>query len=116
MSLLYDVVVVLHLLGMAALVGGWMTQVRAGADRTVTATVLYGAATQVVTGLVLVGIASTIGDQAVDNVKMAVKLVLALIVLVLAGANRRRSSVTGGAYGLIGGLAVLNVAIAVLWT
>ncbi len=116
MSFVYDVVVVLHLLGMAALIGGWMTQLRVSGDRTVSATVLYGAATQVVTGLVLVGLASTVvDDQAVDNVKIGVKLLIALVVLVLAGANRRRSSVTSGAYAVIGGLAVLNVAIAVLW-
>lgn len=116
MSFVYDVVVVLHLLGMAALVGGWMSQLRPAEARAVSAPVVYGAATQVVTGLVLVGLASTVvEDQAVDNAKMAVKLVIALVVLVLAGANRRRSSVTGGAYALIGGLAVLNVAIAVLW-
>ena len=51
MDLVYNLLVVLHLLGMAAVVGGWVA-VRSG--RTVTAPIVWGARAQLVTGLALV--------------------------------------------------------------
>ena len=54
MDLVYDLLVVLHLLGMAAVVGGWIA-VRSG--RTVTAPIVWGARAQLVTGLALAAVA-----------------------------------------------------------
>ena len=77
MDLVYNLLVALHLLGMAAVVGGWIA-VRSG--RTVIAPIVWGARAQLVTGLALVGIASAIkdDDHTVNNTKIAVKLVIAL--------------------------------------
>ena len=55
MDVLHKVLVALHLLGMAAVVGGWIA-VRSA--RTVTPVVVWGARAQLVTGLLLVGFAS----------------------------------------------------------
>jgi len=117
MDLVYNLLVVLHLLGMAAVVGGWIA-VRTG--RTVTAPILWGARAQLVTGLALVGIASAIKDDehTVDNTKIAVKLVIALVVLVAAeigAARARRGQDTGRLLDVAGGAAVVNVLVAVLW-
>ena len=83
MDFVYNLLVALHLLGMAAIVGGWIA-VRSG--RTVIAPIVWGARAQLVTGLALVGIASAIKDDehTVNNTKIAVKLVIAL------GVRRRR--------------------------
>ncbi len=105
MDLVYNILVALHLLGMAAVVGGWIA-VRSG--RTVIAPIVWGARAQLVTGLLLVGIASAItdDDHTVDNTKIAVKLVIALGVLAAAeigaargrkGATRARSSTSRAA-------------------
>ena len=77
MDLVYNLLVALHLLGMAAVVGGWIA-VRSG--RTVVAPILWGARAQIVTGLALVGVAEAIKDDEhhVNNTKIAVKLVIAL--------------------------------------
>lgn len=117
MDLVYNLLVVLHLLGMAAVVGGWIA-VRSG--RTVTAPIVWGARAQLVTGLALVGIASAIKDDTheVDNAKIAVKLVIALVVLVAAeigSARSRRGQDAGTLLDVAGGAAVANVLVAAVW-
>lgn len=114
MAILYGVVVVLHLVGMAGVVGGWLSTVRT--PRIVPAMV-HGALTALVTGIALVGLAYPVfGADSVDNAKITVKLVVALVVAVLVWVNRRRDDIPKGLLHLVGGLALLNVAVAVLWS
>ncbi|XGX79992.1 hypothetical protein LQK93_02812 [Terrabacter sp. BE26] len=117
MDLVYNILVALHLLGMAAVVGGWIA-VRAG--RTVIAPILWGARAQLVTGLALVGVAEALNDEEhhVNNAKIAVKLVIALVVLAAAeiGAARgRKGRDTGSLLDVAGGAAVVNVLVAAIW-
>ncbi len=112
MDLVYDLLVVLHLLGMAAVVGGWLTVVRS--PRLVTGMV-HGALLQVVTGVLLVGLAQGVLDRELDNGKITVKLVVALAVAVLAFVNRKKRNADPGVVHAVGGLALLNVLVAVLW-
>jgi len=117
MDFVYNFLVALHLLGMAAIVGGWIA-VRAG--RTVTAPIVWGARAQLVTGLVLVGLASAIkdDDHTVNNTKIAVKLVIALVVLAAAeigSARSRKGQDTGRLLDVAGGGGVVNVLVAALW-
>jgi hypothetical protein len=114
MGVLYEILVVLHLLGMAAIVGGYMVVARS--PRMVMGMV-HGALLQVVTGVALVGLAeSGAVDKTIDNTKIGVKLIIALVVAVLAFINRRKERVSPGAVHAVGGLAVVNTLIAVLWT
>jgi hypothetical protein len=117
MEIVYDLVLVLHFLGLASLIGGWLVQMRARGGRLVNPAMVHGALTQVLTGLLLVGLAEAVDslDKDVDNAKIGVKLVVALVVLVLAWVNRRKGTVPDGLYFIIGGLAVLNVVVAVFW-
>lgn len=112
MALVYDLLVVLHLVGMAAVVGGWLTVLRA--PRLVTAMV-HGALLQLVTGVVLVGLAEAVLDYEVDNRRITVKLVVGLVVAVLAFTHRKKRDVPAGVVHAVGGLALLNVLVAVLW-
>ena len=117
MDLLHKILLALHLLGMAAVVGGWIA-IRAG--RTVTPVVLWGARAQIVTGLLLVGLAesSSTDDFAVNNMKIGVKLVLALVVVVAAeiGSARSKRGQDTGTYLDIAGLGgVAATLVAALW-
>ncbi|HET7801540.1 MAG TPA: hypothetical protein VFL38_14045 [Humibacillus xanthopallidus] len=117
MDFVYNVLVALHLLGMAAVVGGWIA-VRSG--RTLIAPIVWGARAQLVTGLALVGIASAIKDDAheVNNTKIAVKLVIALVVVAAAEIGRartKRGQDAGTLLDVAGGGAVVNVLVAALW-
>jgi hypothetical protein len=111
-DLVYDLIVVLHLLGMAAVVGGWLTVLRA--PRIVPG-MLHGALLQVVTGVLLVGLGQAVLDRDIDNGKITVKLVVALAVAVLAFMHRKNQDAPAGVVHAVGGLALLNVLVAVLW-
>ncbi len=114
METLYDVLLVLHLIGWAIVLGGALTSLR---TPRIAPGMLHGILTALVTGIAMVGIASAgLADEAPDNVKIAVKLVIALAVtaLVVVG-DGDGERVTTGWLGAIAGLTAVNVAIAVLW-
>ena len=115
MEILENVLVLAHLLGMAAIVGSAVFVARGVA----TPALLWGARAQLVTGLLLVGLAEA-GDDPVNSAKVGVKLVVAVAVVAcaeIAAAKERKGE--GSRPQLVnaaGALALLNVAIAVLWT
>jgi hypothetical protein len=103
----------LHLLGMAALFGGAFVQVKSS-ERVVNNAMLHGALTQVVTGLLLVGIAES-GDDPVNHVKIGVKFALGVVIALLVFANRKKAQIPGGLYFGLGGLILVTVGVAVFW-
>lgn len=115
MDFLRLVLVFLHILGAAAIVGGWL-----GAFKTPTVTQWQwiGALTQLITGLLLVGLAE-MGGGDVNNFKIAVKLLIALVVAVAAFIGRRKvknnQDVSKGLAHATGGMAFINIAVAVFW-
>lgn len=114
MKLVFELLVVLHLLGWAIVLGGTLTHLRTAR---IAPGVLHGALTALITGIAMVGLASSgVVDEEFDNVKVAVKLLIAVVVtgLVLFGVNRPER-VTRGLVGAIAGLVVVNVSVAVLW-
>lgn len=117
MNFLYNLLVVLHFIGLASLIGGWLVQMRARGERHISLAMLHGVLTLLVTGILLVGLASGVEtlDRDVDNMRALVKLVVALVVAVLVWVNRRRQSIPDGLYFVIGLLSIANVVIAVFW-
>jgi FtsH-binding integral membrane protein len=113
MEILRDILLFLHFIGLAALFGGLFVQVRSD-PRVVNNAVIHGIATQLVTGLLLVGVLEGL-DEDVDNVKIGVKLLVAIVIAVLAFANRKKTSIPNGLYFGLMGLTVLNIGIAVFW-
>jgi hypothetical protein len=111
------VLVFLHFLGFASLLGGFLVQL-SQPTRRINSAILHGALTQLVTGVALVGLYDSVDslDQSVDNAKIGVKLVVVLVIIVLAFLNRRKDRLDNAVFFAIGGLTVLNVAIAVFWT
>ena len=115
MDVVINVFVVLHLIGMAAIVGGWIAH-RAGA--TALTPIVWGARAQIVTGLILVGLNESNKDP-VNHAKIGVKLLVAIAVAACAEIARGRAKRGNPKPQLLdaaGVLAILNVAIAVLWT
>ena len=114
MRVVIGVLVVLHLLGAAAIIGPWLAAPRSGRIRMA---MVWGARAQLVTGILLVGLASGVKDDdfTVDNTKIAVKLVVVLVITVLLFLWRRRPTITRGMLMTIGGLTLLNAIIAVFW-
>ncbi len=78
---------------------------------------VHGSLTSLVTGLLLVGLSYPLFDgENIDNAKITVKLVVALVIAVLVWVNRRKDAVPKGLLHGIGALALLNVTVAVLWS
>lgn len=116
MEFVYDLLVMLHFLGLASLVGGCLVQLKSG-PRKVNAAMVHGAFIQIVTGVAMVGLAEGVDElgRDPDTTKIAVKLLVALVVAVLAWANRKAESIADGLFFMILGLSVANIAVAVFW-
>lgn len=113
----HSLLVYLHLLGMAVLVGGFSSQLGRGLPqgaRRITPGQWHGALLALVSGLLLVGWLELSGVADLNHAKIAVKLVLALAITALAWRGRQRSSWPEGWLSL-GLLALLNTAVAVFW-
>jgi hypothetical protein len=118
-GILYNILVVLHFIGLASVVGGFLVQMKSP-DKGVNPAMLHGALTQLVTGLLLVGIVEMglylpYEGYTIDNAKIGVKLLITVIVTVLAFVGRRRTGPQVGLWGAIGGLSIANIVIAVFW-
>jgi hypothetical protein len=116
MDLARDVLVFLHFIGLAALFGGLFVQLKAR-PRVVNAAILHGALTQLVTGILLVGL-HEMGDQDVSDgfhMKIGVKLLVTAVILALAFALRKAPALKNGQFFALLALTVLNIGVAVFW-
>lgn len=113
MEIAHTILVVLHMLGLAGIIGGFLANVKAPK---VVPAMLHGALTQIVTGIFLVGLAE-MGDDDVNHAKIGVKLVVALIVTAAVFIGARADEVSRGALmaRVAGVLAIVNVIVAVAW-
>lgn len=116
MDILHSVMLALHLFGLAAIVGSFLVQMKRKTGFVLWPT-LAGGITQLVTGLALVGIAEAT-DHDLDYAKIAVKTVIAVIVLAAAiGAviAQRKGGKVQPFFHAAGGFAVINILVAVFW-
>ncbi len=119
MQILVNILVILHFIGLAYLLGSFLVQIKdiAKGKGRVLRGMLDGALLQIITGVALVGIysAGLVEDETVDNAKIAVKLGVVLVIYVLALIFRKRTVAPSWALWLIGLLTVSNIIIAVVW-
>lgn len=116
MDILIGIVLILHFVGLAALLGGVLVQVKdtiAGKGRIIAA-MIHGALTQLVTGILLVGLLEMSGGD-VNNTKIAVKLAVVIVITVLVFVYRKKQPLASWVVWLVGALTLANIAIAVLW-
>ncbi|CAB4925918.1 unannotated protein [freshwater metagenome] len=119
MQFVLNLFIVLHFLGLALLFGGFIVQVKS-AEKGVSRWMLDGALTQLVTGIVMVGI---IESKVIDDMqpsssfhaKIGVKLLVVLVITVLAIIGRRKKGPQPVLWGIIGLLTLANIVIAVFW-
>jgi hypothetical protein len=115
-EILRQVLLFIHFLGLASLLGGLLVQIK-GPERRILPAILHGALTQLVSGVLLVGVLEGLDDPAhpVNNVKLGVKLLVVLVITVLAWLNRRKTSIPAGLFFTLTALTVINVGVAVFW-
>ncbi|HWI42177.1 MAG TPA: hypothetical protein VNS81_01055 [Nocardioides sp.] len=114
MDTVRQLILIVHLLGFAALFGGLVVQAREP-EKKVNPAMRDGIGTAFVAGLVLVGVLES-GDGDVNHAKVAVKLLIGLVLLVLVMANTRKPRIPQGLWAGLLALVVLEVAVAVLWS
>jgi hypothetical protein len=113
MAVLHIALLVLHLLGLGAVVYGVFTQLNRPEKR-ITTPVVHGATVQLLTGLALVGVLEA-DDADVNHMKIGVKLLVSLAVVGIAHSQRRRENVAGALFWVLLALEALNVAVALVW-
>ena len=117
LPLITESFVLVHLTGMAILVGAFILHMRSK-ENFPFRIMVWGASIQLVTCTLLVGLAY-MGDEAPDNLKITIKTVLATGALIAAilGAKRqsRGEKKLHPFFHTAGGFAVINLIIAVLW-
>lgn len=118
MSTLYNVLLLLHFIGLAMLVGGFFAQMGA-TPRTVTHWMRDGVLTQLITGFAMVGIvqSGSLEDPSeLNNTAVAIKLGIALVVTVLALVGMRQDPEKQQPYwAACGALALVNMVVAVFF-
>ena len=114
MKVLQESLLVLHFVGIASLLGGFLTQMSAPVKRVVPA-MLHGAATMLVSGLALYAVDKNGLHEDVDAAKIGVKFGVLVVISALVWAERSKESVAKGVYFAIGGLTFANIVIAVFW-
>jgi hypothetical protein len=113
MQLAHQILVLFHLIGLAALLGGFLVQIRSK-EPEVNASMLNGSFTLLITGLALV-VFEEIGSGPLNYVKIAIKLLITVVIVVLVAKNRKFATIPRGLWGLIGALTITHAALAVLW-
>lgn len=103
------VFVLLHIAGFAGLVAAGVLALMDKASAKGAA--FHSALLQLVSGLVLVGLMYA-SDEEPNNTKLGVKLLVLLVILGLAAANRKKPELNKATYVVIAVLAMVNAAIA----
>lgn len=114
MSTLQDVLLFAHLIGMAAILGGFFAVMTA--PRAIGAMV-WGARAQLLTGLAMVGVSES-QHWSTNHTWVAVKLVVAVAVaglLEVAASKEKKGESAAPLVQAAAALAVVNIAVAVFW-
>ena len=116
MQIFNDVLLVLHLIGVGALLSGFFYQIKDwGKGMKVNAGILHGAWLQLITGLGMVGLIQAMhGTEQVNNLVMAVKTVILTVIFFVAYSFNKKEKTPTWVVPAIAGLTTINIALAVL--
>jgi len=104
----------IHLVGFALLLGGAITQYLSGTFR-INAAMLWGSIVQLLSGLALAAPLRGGGDAEPSPIKLGVKLLIAILIFIMVFVPRKREAVAKGHFLGIIVLTLANAAIAVFW-
>lgn len=114
MKIAYELLVLLHMVGIVAIAYGFFKELSAG-TRGINVAMLHGASTQVLTGILMVGLRESgmiAGEEDLNMTKIGIKLLVAIAVLVACVIGKRASNAKPY-WAAIGALTLTNIIIAV---
>lgn len=114
MEALRLILLFIHLVGFALLLGGAVTQFVSGRFR-INPAVLWGSIIQLVSGIALAAPLRGGGDAEPDPIKLGVKALFAVLIFIMVFIPRKREAVNKGHFIGIIALTVVNAAVAVFW-
>ncbi|MEY4312994.1 MAG: hypothetical protein RLZZ319_503 [Actinomycetota bacterium] len=121
-ALVNEIFVLVHLVGMAILVGPFILNMKSKSNFPF-GLMVVGATIQLVTGSALLGfaeMAAASGGDPVDHIKFTVKILLAtgaLIAAIIGNKRQKKGEMNlQPFFHTAGGFAVINLVIAVLWS
>lgn len=114
MEALRLILLYVHLIGFALLLGGAIAQYASGRLR-INPAMLWGSVIQLLTGIGLAAPLRGGGDDEPNPAKLVTKLVIALLIFVMVFLSRKRDVVNRGHFLAIVGLTLVNAAVAVFW-
>ena len=119
-----NIFLVLHFVGLASLFGGFLAQMTS-ASKQITRGMLHGALLSLISGIAMVGTRYPLNEQdsnafpLFNNGKMAVKLLIVVVILILGYTSRKKVKASGQgdatAWAAVGLLTLTNIVIAVFW-
>lgn len=117
MTIVHTILIAVHILSMAAIVGGWLANFK---NPTVTKSQWYGAIFMILSGLVLFGLNEMQGGvETAERIKLTIKLILGVLVFITALLGRREinrgEEISTGLAHATGGTAVIAALVATLW-
>lgn len=112
MTVLFNIFAILHFIGWAIVLGGYFATLRKPG---LPAGVFHGAATALVAGIVMMGLAEGPLDYDVNQGKLGAKLLIALVITVLAFyAQKKGDRCPAWVKHAVGILTIVNIVIAVV--
>ncbi len=116
MTIVFSLLVFLHIVGAAMIVGYWIATIK---EPTIHPRQRDGAFLQLLTGIAMMGLVPFMPNADPNYFKLGIKFAIGVAVAVLAviGARKVKKGepvTTGLAHG-VGGLALVNIAIATIW-
>ena len=116
MELANNILLILHFVGLAALLSGFFYQLRDwGKGMKVNAGILHGAWLQLLTGLGMVGLIQAMhGTEQVNNWVLAVKSIILTVIFFVAYSFNKKEKTPTWVVPAIAGLTTINIALAVL--
>ena len=118
MDVVFSFLLVAHFIGLAAIVGPFLLQLRKNGYFAIGA-MLAGAGVQLITGIAMTGLAVPL-DYDLDYAVIITKLVITVLIFVAAFIGNRKAKETNDRsvkpfFHAAGGLALVNIVLAVFW-
>lgn len=119
MDVVINIIVALHIIGVASLLGGMLVQmksIKTGTTKILPA-IMHGAWTMLVTGILLVGLNEMAHDvTAAFHMKIGVKLLVLVAIIVIALVNKKKDKLATWVLPALTALTLLNIFLATVWT
>ena len=107
--------VILHLIGLASLLGGFLTQMKSlKTGGKIVPAILHGSWLLAISGFALVGLVQMNPDEQINNLVLAAKTVIITAIFFLAYGFNKKETLAKWVLPTIGLLTIVNVCLAVL--